>query len=1096
MKNTSGNRNFINLHNHTARGSLLDSILTVEQLVKFAVDNDQNSIAITNHGRMHDYVDFYKQCIANNIKPIIGNEIYEVDSLDSNNRYHLILLVKNQIGLQNLFKIVSKSNVDNFYYKPIITLDEIATNHWGEGLICLTACQAGRMSIGLNNNEDMYPYYNKLCSIFDYVCLELQSHKSEEQYKSNKNIIDFAISHNIPYTITCDSHMLLSNDVEKHSIFVEIGQAREVGETYQDCYLQTYNDIVSTLDNNLSLDEINNACIQSTVIADMIQLVDIGLENDNQMPDINKLLPSCFNNTMEWFNSIIEDGWSEKKHGLEDNKFQNIRRERLATEIPVLSQLGYIDYFIMCHLLLKEARKQNIPIGLARGSAAGCLCAYYMGITAIDSITWELDFSRFATLGRVDMADFDIDISKKYRKKMIQIAQDLFGYDCVAPICTFNTMSTKVAIRDIGAVLDRQNIYDIPYDIRNKVAKMIPTITTLDDLGESEEKETLLRDILFQNHELEQYYKKYPKWFEYVMDLEGLPKSLGKHAAGVIISPKPIVEYCPLCLDKDEKSPMIQLEMHNAMDDIRLIKLDFLGLKTLDIIDESLQSAKLTWDDVSIESLDFNDTRVFEEIYQSGNTHGIFQMESYEAAKMCAQCKTSSIEDVIAVNAFNRPGTKDNFPTYVQNKLFNIDVDLIHNDLKPIFQKTNSVLLYQEQALNIFRLAGFVEEEVEIARKAIGKKIKEKMESLHNTMEVNLAKKEWSKIQISQLWDLLLKQSGYSFNRSHSCAYGITSYITAWLKCYYPTHFMCALMNNNMGNYSKLFKNIDEARRMDITILPPDINISAMKFTVNQNTILFGLNGIKGIGKSALVGVVEQRPYSDVIELINKNKDNKLNISNIVALIKAGALGTNKTQIFKQVCRYSFTNKNSCEYKPVVTTPSNKKLLDVGIDIPNTVDNYKETRLALWNEHKAKLFNDLTNQKYKQFKNEFISKYMTNKHLWEFETLSMFLTHNPFQKGINAITEYADDYEGKVTAIGIIFDIDKKKDKKNQQYAFVEFYNGKNIVELIFWAYTYSKYQQGIFKGSTLAVYGTKEGNTIRVEKVQPYVRWAKLKGI
>lgn len=1088
------NGSFIKLHNHTARGSLLDSILTVKSLVEFAKENKEESIAITNHGKMHDYIDFYKECVKNEIKPIIGNEIYEVESLngDTSKRYHLVLLAKNTKGLRNLYKICSDAHLKFFYYKPIIDLDYIKENNLGEGIICLTACQAGRLSRGLIQGQDMKSYYDKLDSIFDYTVIELQAHNTEDQIKANSKILEFANKYNLPYTITCDAHMRTKEEQEMHGIFVSINQDREVGEAYDGCYLQTKEDLFNEMSDTLSHDVLNNCIKESQNISNMIEVVDVGLENDNQMPDISKLLPKEFKNTQEWFDFLIEEGYKKRGHNIKDQDFQKIRKERLKEERHVLKELDYIDYFIMCHLLLKEAKKRNIPVGFGRGSAGGCLSAYYMFITEIDSITWDLDFSRFANLGRRSMADFDLDISKRHRKEMIQISMELFGESHVAPICTFNTMSTKVAIRDIGKVLDANKTYDIPYIIRDKVAKMIPTIKTIDDLGEETEKDVLLRDILFKNKELEKYYKKFPRWFEYVMKLEGLPKSLGQHAAGVIITPKPIVEYCPLCLNSD-KEPMLQLEMHNAMDDIMMIKMDFLGLKSLDVIDDALKFANLTWADIDLQKIDLDDHKVFESIYRTGKTSGIFQMESYEASKMCMECKVDSIEDIIAVNAFNRPGTKDNFPQYVQNKLYNKKADLIHDDLNILFAKTYSVLLYQEQTLGILRYAGFPEEEVDNGRRAIGKKLKDVMKQLKVDLVEGLTSKGWNKKQIDQIWDLILKQAEYSFNRAHSVEYGLLSYITAWLKYYYPIEFMTALMNNDFGNYGKLFKIISEAKNMGIKIKPPYINKADKMFKpdIKNKSILFGLLGVKGIGDKVIDDLINNRPYSSFEDFYDRCG---LDISGKIVLIKAGSFGKKKNSIFKQ-CFDCY--KPPREYKPVKgVQPKDLKAL-CGIEISSKEENYKQKRVDIYNKKRKEIFDKEQEVVYNKNRKEFKKKYMCKKHLWEFETLSMFLTHNPFIQA----RELLGDNEGlkdgeKYTEVGIIFDIDKKKNKTGKQYAFVEFYNGNKVIELVLWANVYGKYQKGIKKSNIIAVQGVKSGETIVVEKIKPYKVWAKEKGI
>ena len=720
---------FTHLHIHTAQGSLLDSILKVEDAVKFANINGMKAMALTDHGSMASFVNFVKECNKYNIKPIIGNEIYEVDDMwekaDSKEytqpRYHLILLARTQQGYQNLIKITSISKTEGFYKKPRIDMNYIKKNNLGKGIICLTACQAGRLSRYLVDAKykEAELFIDKLKDTFDYVICELQSHDTPEQATANKLIYEFSQKHNIPYTITTDAHMLSDLLKDSHSMFVAIGEGREVGESYTDCYLQTEDEIYKKLSGQFSTEVIKKGIEETVNITNDIEEIDIGLNKGSIMPKIN--IESGYDSHEEYLRYLVFKTFDEK-FGHMSKEEQDIRRQRLETELPVLYEVGYTDYFIMLYMLAKEARNREIPLGYSRGSGANCLCLFMLNVTQIDSVRWDLDFSRFANTGRKSPADFDWDISKRRRKEMIEISEELFGKENVAPIATFNTLSTKVAIRDIGKVLDEKDdspyYKQIPYKLRDEVAKMIPTIKTLNDLGEEEEKDVLLKDILNKNEKLKEVYDKFPLWFKYVMDVEGLPKSMGRHAAGTLITPTPITDYCPLCYDS-EKNIMIELEMHNAMDDLGLVKMDYLGLETLDIIDDTLKMAGITWKDVDINHLNLKDKEVFDEVYKNGNTVGIFQMESAEARKMCIEANADNIEDIIVVNAANRPGTKDSFPIYCQNKLHPESIAVIHEDLKKLFSKTHYILLYQEQALQLFRHAGFPEDQVDNARRCV-----------------------------------------------------------------------------------------------------------------------------------------------------------------------------------------------------------------------------------------------------------------------------------------------------------------------------------------------------------------------------------------
>lgn len=403
---------YTHLHVHTTNGSLLDSILKVEDAVKFASDNGMSAIALTDHGTMTSFVNFVKACNKYNIKPIIGNEIYEVDDMTLKSdtkeytqpRYHLILLARTQQGFKNLLKITSISRTDGFYKKPRIDINYIKDNNLGNGIICLTACQAGRLSKYLveKKNEEAKEFVDKLQLTFDYVVCELQSHNTEDQAYANKLIYNFAKDNNLPYTITTDAHMLSNSLIDSHAMFVEIGEGREVGESYTDCYLQTEEEIYQTLSNQFSVDIIKQGIDESNNISDIIEVIDIGLNRGNVMPKIN--IESGFKSHEDYLRHLVFKTFDEK-FGHMTQIEQDIRRERLETELPVLFAVDYTDYFIMLYMLAKEAKKRGIPLGYSRGSGANCLCLFMLNVTQIDSVRWDLDFSRFANLGRRAMAD-------------------------------------------------------------------------------------------------------------------------------------------------------------------------------------------------------------------------------------------------------------------------------------------------------------------------------------------------------------------------------------------------------------------------------------------------------------------------------------------------------------------------------------------------------------------------------------------------------------------------------------------------------------------------------------------------------------------
>ena len=1094
---------FVNLHVHSAIGSLLDSVARIPDIVKFAKEHNQIAIALTDHGKMSGFVDLYKECKNVGIKPIMGVEAYEVDDMyekaDTKEyvqpRYHLLLLAKNKKGLQNLFKIVTVANTEGFYKKPLITLDYIKEHNLGEGVICSSACMASRLSRALEKDdwELAKEVALKTKSIFENYYIEMQSHANDIQMELNIKHLKLAKELNIPWIITTDAHMITEDQMDIHSVFIRIGQDRDVGENYDGCYLQDSSQVVDHFHQyehlGFTFQDIKTGVINTFKIANEVEDIDIGYKQDNQMPEIN--IPEGFKDSNEYVEHLIWEGFEEKFKGMSEEKRQK-RRLRLEEEIPVIEALHYSDYFIMLQMLTKEAQKRKIPLGYSRGSGANCLCLYCLGVTQIDSVRWKLDFSRFANLGRRSMADYDMDIAKNKRKEMVTISEDLFGKENVAPICTFNTLSTKVAIRDIGKVLnedpDSPYYNQIPYSIRDEVAKQIPTIKTLDDLGQEVEKDMLLKDLLSTDPKLQNWYHKFPKWFYYVMYLEGLPKSMGRHAAGTIIAPHPITDYAPLCYDT-EGNPMLQIEMHNAMDDLSLIKMDFLGLETLDIVDEALNIAGLTWQDVDINHLNLDDKDVYDNIYKRGNTVSVFQMESAEAKSMCIQAQADNIEDIIAINAANRPGTKDQFPDYCENKLHPENAKLIHPDLGKIFKTTNMILLYQEQALQIFRYAGFPEDEVDNARRAIGKKKIDVMAKLEVEFRELLNNKGWTEEQISALWDLILKQTGYSFNRGHSVSYGLLSYLTAYLKYHYPVEFMTACLNIKADNISKIGILINECYNLGIEILPPDINKSRKDFTAfpKEKRILFGFLAIKGLGLSSITSTLENRPYKHLHDFLDRSgATSKV----IISFIKAGCFGAYKRSLLLDYFEYTYPKK---QYKPVKTVPTEQVLREQWGIIKGNRKSKDETLLGEYNYKREQAFKQKERETYNKKIQDFKDKYMQNEYMWEFETLSMFVTDNPLKEMSHYVTDWNLVKDGEEPCIlAVIVDIKRKKDKNNNVFAYLDLYTVNGILEAVAWSSKYKKYSDLIEKGKCISILGRKNEGKLFVNEIKSFEQWKK----
>ena len=1097
---------FINLHVHSAQGSLLDSILNVKDIAKYAKEHGQSAIALSDHGFMYGSLNHVIECQKLGIKPITACEIYECDDHYLKNdtkdnvqpRYHLLLIVKNQIGKDNLYKIVSEACTAGMYKKPRVSVKWIKENNLGEGLICLTACQAGRLSRYLEDEkyDEAEEFVKLLQSTFDYVACEIQSHPTSQQLACNTRIWRLAQTMKVPYVITTDAHMLSADQMDAHSIFVEIGEGREAGETYLGCHLQDEEDIYKYL-GRWNFERVIQQGIDETVkIADMVDdNIDYELNKGTIMPEAH--IPEGYD-LESYFRHLIYADF-DKKFGHMSEKEQKKRRDRIEAEIPILKELDFLNYLLIQYEFCNECDRRGIPRGYSRGSAANCLCVFMLGITQVDSVKFDLDFTRFANLGRKgSAADIDLDISKSRRQEAIQVLCDIFGADHVAPMATFNTLSTKVAIRDIGKVLNEKQgspyFGQIPYSLRDEVTKMIPTVKTLNDLGESEDKDVLLKDLVGKNQKLDEIYKKFPLWFKYTMELEGLPKSRGRHASGTLLTPKPVTHYGPLCLD-NEKNTMVQFEMHICQDTnggMGLVKEDLLGLETLDIIDMALKNAGLTWKDVDINHLNIDDKKVFKEVYASGNTIGIFQFESAEARQMSIDAHIDDIEDCIVVNSANRPGTKNSFPEYCNNKLHPELIKCIHPDLEELFKKTRGILLYQEDSLHLFAYAGFDEVSQDQGRRAIGKKKKDVMESLYVKFAEGLRKKKWTEQQIEDVWVLLSKQAEYSFNRGHAVAYSLLSYLTAWLKVYYPVEFMTALLTAKSDRTEKLSGIINDCNRMGVKVLPPHINKSKFSFTAipEKREILFGFGAVKGIGESIIAKIIESQPYSSFDDYLSKIQDKTATI----ALIKAGAFPSNNKMKLMQ--RYAKSLYDKKEYKPVSSLPTRAKLLlDWDIDtedfkVGKKVD--KEAVLNLYNEKRKAQFDKEQETRFKSHMNSFRLQYAQDEFLWELQSLSMFVTNNPLQEAYNLIgTEWDDVPNGdKAVVPCVIVDIKRKKDKNNNPFAYIDLCINNQIVEGTIWSRQLKDYYELIEKGSCICILGRKEEDHLFVEKVKPYQEW------
>jgi len=606
------------LHNHT-KYSILDGIPSPEELIQQAKDFGYSSISISEHGNMFSIIDAYKHAKELGLKYIPSCEVYETNDINERSketpRFHLLLLAKSNEGYINLNKIVSAGHLEGFYFKPRIDLNIL--QKYSKDIVCLSACLAGRINrILLNDDYDLAKkwigYYK---NIFPDFFLEIQCHETQDQIIANKKIVKLAEMTGVPFTVTFDTHMLLPKHLDIHKKFIRISQDREVDEMYEGCWQVDPDKLFKIMSNQIGSDYAKEAIKNTDVIADMCN-VEIQLKQ-NLMPHVE--IPSEYKTDTDYLKVIVNEGWKEKGFDKLPEEKRNVYLQRIRHEMEILDYLEYSSYFIMLKKFLDEARKRKIPLGMSRGSGANCLNLYLSGTTSVDSIRWGLDFERFANKGRLgSLADYDIDCAKSRRSEMIEIAVELFGRNNVAQMATFNSLSPKVCIKDLGKVFDEEGIYSLPYKERENISRLIP-----DKVNNEKVK---IEQVLEQTSKLQEYEKLYPLLFEYTKVLQNLPKSVGCHAAAIAVTDKPLINYCALMNNK-EGNPMIQLDMYDAMDDLGIVKIDVLGIKTLDVVDDTLKLAGLTWDDIDINKLDLEDPKVYENTYKNGNTLGIFQME-------------------------------------------------------------------------------------------------------------------------------------------------------------------------------------------------------------------------------------------------------------------------------------------------------------------------------------------------------------------------------------------------------------------------------------------------------------------------------------
>ena len=878
---------FVHLHVHS-EFSLLDGANRIKDLPVRAKELGMKAMAITDHGVMFGVIDFYKACMANGIKPIIGCEVYVAPrkrtdkdpNIDA--RYnHLILLAKDNEGYKNLTKLVSIGFTEGFYYKPRIDKEVLEKYH--KGLICCSACLAGELPQAILKGDMLEAEKTAMWfkNVFgeDYY-LEIQNNGLNEQVLVNQKLVELSRKLNIPLVATNDSHYLKKEDAYNHEILLCIQTGKKITDDDRMKFETDELYIKSPEEMSSYFSGVPEAIENTVKIADKCNVTfEFG---HTILPNYD--VPEEFETHYDYLKKLCDDG-IKNRYG--ENPSQEII-DRENYELEVIKKMGYVDYFLIVWDYIHYAKTQNIPVGPGRGSGAGSIVAYAIEITDIDPIRYGLIFERFLNPERISMPDFDVDFCYERRQEVIDYVGRKYGQDHVSQIITFGTMSARMVIRDVARVLD------VPYANADKLAKMIPN-----------EIHITIKKALEQNKELSDEYENNPetkRLLDIAMALEGMPRQASTHACGIVITKDPVVSYVPLY----ERDGVISTQyIMTTLEELGLLKMDFLGLRTLTVIQDTIDLVKKDKGiDVEFDK-NMNDPKVFKQ-WQDGTSMGIFQFESQGMTNFMKELKPDCLEDIIAGVSLYRPGPMDQIPRYIANKKDPEHAVYTHPSLKPILKVTYGCMVYQEQVMQIVRdLAGYSLGRADLVRRAMGKKkldvmakereifINGQVDENGNVIVPGCVRNGIDEVSANKIFDEMAEFAKYAFNKSHAACYAVVAYRTAYLKTYYPNEFMAAMLNSFLGNLDKIPEYIDECKRLKIDILKPDINKSFTKFTVDDGKIRFGLGSIKNVGIAAVDAIVQNREkdgeYKSFTDFCERMEGEAVNKKCIESLIKAGA---------------------------------------------------------------------------------------------------------------------------------------------------------------------------------------------------------------
>lgn len=1026
---------FVHLHVHSEY-SLLDGACKLDELVEQAVNFNMPAVALTDHGVMYGVIDFYKIAKEKGIKPIIGCEVYVTPDSRFEKKgqrgdlFHLILLAKDFEGYKNLTKLVSLSFIEGFYYKPRV--DKELLREYSKGLIALTSCLAGEIPTYILNNriDKAKEAIREYLDIFgEDFYLELQDNGLEEQKYVNERLIELSKEFNIPLVATNDVHYLNKEDAEIHDILLCIQTGSKLNDKDRlrfktdEFYFKSEEEMSKIFGN------IPEALENTIKIAEKCNL---------ELP-LNKVILPVFEvpegETLDsYFERLCWEG-ARKRFG--DN-IPNHIKERLEYEISVIKQMGFSGYFLIVQDFVRYAKNKGIPVGPGRGSAAGSLVSYVLGITNIEPTRWGLIFERFLNPERITMPDIDIDFCFERREEVIDYVRNKYGKEHVAQIITFGTMAARASVRDVGRVLN------VPYNEVDRIAKLIPPNSSIEEALQSSQE---LQNLVENNAQAK-------KIIDIAKRIEGQARHASIHAAGIVISKDPLMEYVPLQV-MNSSEVVTQFPMTN-LEELGLLKMDFLGLRTLTVIYDTLKKIKENYGiDIDIDNLPLDDPKVYE-LLQKGETIGVFQLESRGMRNLLREIKPEKFEDLIAVLALYRPGPLGRLESYIKRKRGEEKVEYMHPSLEPILSETYGVIIYQEQVMEIaHRLAGFSLGQADVLRRAMGKKKPEVMEEQREIFVKGAKERGIPEEVAKDIFEDMAKFAEYGFNKSHSAAYAYVSYQTAYLKVYYPKEFMSSLLTSVRNNTSKLSKYIAEAKRMGIKILPPDINESMVYFTVTNEGIRFGLSAVKNVGEGVAIAIVNEREngkFKSILDFVKRLNSRVINKRALESLIKSGAFDS-----------FELSRKSLLENidKLLDSVQSSKKLPLTQASLIDTVELIKDPVIMNTEE--------FTVEELMEMEKEMLGLYVSYDPQEELREISQKLFEN-------TIDELVDVESGSwIIVPGILKNVREILDRKNQKmlFATLEDYTGE--ADITVFSSVYNKFKDILQEGKRVVVGGRLE---------------------